>query len=440
MTESVAHWSQWCDRLAPSLPGASIPWVSGARAEARERLGRVGLPGGTPEDWKYTSVAPILKARLDAGSDDATPDGAASAVARLALPDPARLLVFVDGRYAAALSRVGSLPAGASLQPLAGLLASGDDAARAAFADDAEAADGFVALGRASARDGAVLELGPGVTVDEPIHVLYYSTGVGRVVSCLNLIRAAARSRATVIEHVAGAPGVRLTTSVTRIDLGEGADIQHHKVQDEAREAFHVACIVARQAGSSRLGTHSYAFGAALSRTTIRTELAGRSCHAELNGLYLLDGRQHADHHTTIDHAEPDGESREFYKGIVDGRARGVFNGRVLVRRDAQRTDARQTNRNLLLSEHAEVDTKPQLEIYADDVKCSHGATIGQLDEAQLFYLRARGVGAEAARSLLTYGFAEDLIARVACTPLRSRLEELLLSRLPQGDRIRELL
>ena len=208
----------------------------------------------------------------------------------------------------------------------------------------------------------------------------------------------------------------------------------------EGKDAFHVAGIHAEQAAGSRFVSHSFVLDGRLVRNDITSSLAGEDCQCDFDGLYLLDGRQHADHHTRIDHLFPSGTSREYYRGIMDGESHGVFNGKVIVHPHAIKTDAHQSNRNLLLSRSAEVDTKPQLEIYADDVRCTHGATVGQLDDDSLFYLRSRGVDAESARSLLIYGFANDIIGRVEVPDMRTRIEHLVLDRLPQGEQIKEWL
>jgi len=229
-----------------------------------------------------------------------------------------------------------------------------------------------------------------------------------------------------------------LTNCLTEVIAGENASIEHYKLQQESVKAFHVAGLHAAQSRDSRFTSHSIALGASLARVDISTRFEGEGCECTLNGLYVVGGRQHVDHHTRIDHAHPHGVSREYYRGVLDGAARGVFNGKVVVHPNAQQTDAQQSNHNLLLSQDAEVDTKPELEIYADDVKCTHGATVGQLDDTMLFYLRSRGVPKDVAKALLTYAFAHDVIGRMRLGSLRARLEQILLQRLPEGSRIRE--
>jgi Fe-S cluster assembly protein SufD len=254
------------------------------------------------------------------------------------------------------------------------------------------------------------------------------------------LVIAGARSRATVIESYWGNAGdAYFTNALTEIVLGEGAAIDHYKLQNEAEAASHIALIQVEQGRSSRFASHSFSLGGSLARNELRVTLDGEGAECVLNGLYLAGGKQHLDNTTQIDHAKPHCKSRQLYKGILDGQSRAVFNGRVLVRPDAQKTDAQQTNKNLLLSDEAEVDTKPQLAIYADDVKCAHGATVGQLDEEAMFYLRSRGLPQNLAKSLLTFAFASEMIALVGPESLRSQIRGRVASRLPAGTALGEL-
>jgi Fe-S cluster assembly protein SufD len=359
----------------------------------------------------------------------------AAQITQLRLAD-SHLLVFVNGHYVPGLSQLASLPAGARIMSLSAALPPYSGELESLLARDAEQLpNGLAALNAALWADGAYIDLAAGTVVEKPIHLLFITTETDVETHPRNIIRAGARCDASIIEHYIGAGSITyFTNATTRIILGDGAVIEHAKLQQEAGPAFHVADINAQQGTNSRFTSHSFALGGILSRNDITTRLDAEGCNATLNGLYMGDGRQHMDHHTCIDHAKPRGMSREFYKGILGGAARAVFNGRVVVRPDAQKTDAHQSNRNLLLSDNAEVDTKPQLEIYADDVKCSHGATVGQLDEGQIFYLRSRGVDEITAKSLLTYAFAEEMIMRASIAPLRARLEELLTNRLPKAS------
>ena len=285
-----------------------------------------------------------------------------------------------------------------------------------------------------------MMRLSPILKYQLAMDIQVISTVSGVAIYPRNVLAAEEGARATVVEHYTGPAGsAYFTNAVTQITTGADATIEHYKLQQEGLQAFHVGGIHATQARASRFASHSLSLGAALARNDISTTFDAQGCEATLNGLYLAGGRQHVDHHTRMDHVKPRGTSREYYRGVLDGAARGVFNGKVTVHEGAQQTDAHQANHNLLLSKDAEVDTKPQLEIYADDVKCTHGATVGQLDDAALFYLRSRGVNEALARSLLVYAFAHDVIDRIRVAPLRAHLEQVLLARLPQGERIKEL-
>jgi Fe-S cluster assembly protein SufD len=288
--------------------------------------------------------------------------------------------------------------------------------------------------------DGAYLHLQRGTVLEAPVHLLFIATEAGSASHVRNIIVAEAGAQATVIEHYCGVDDtLYFTNAATRIFAAENAAIAHHKLQQEASGAFHVAGIHALQSRDSRLESHSFSFGAGLARNDISTVFDASGCEATLNGLYLVGGHQHVDNHTRIDHRQPNGTSRENYRGVLDGMSHAVFNGKVIVHPGAQKTNAYQINHNLLLSKDAEIDSKPQLEIFADDVKCNHGATIGQLDETQFFYLRSRGIEAAVARNLLVHAFAHDVIEHIRVASLRTRLEHLLLTRLPQVDRMKEL-
>jgi Fe-S cluster assembly protein SufD len=382
----------------------------------------------------------------------------------------------VNGLYQPALSTVDTLPRGVKVGSLAAALDTDFERVETHLARCARFEDhAFVALNTALMEDGAFVHIPRGVVVEEPIHLLFIGTaGADPMVSHpRNLIVAEENSQATVIEsyvggQVFGCSGVQVfgsdkdapafdvagpehlntrtpehpipyfTNAVTEIIAAENAVLDHYKVQRESEAAFHVATLQVQQGRSSNFTSHSISVGGALVRNDIRVVLDGPGGEATLNGLYIVNGRQHVDHHTVIDHAKPHCNSHELYKGILDGHATAVFNGKIYVRPDAQKTDAKQTNQNLLLSRDAVIDTKPQLEIFADDVRCTHGATVGRLDEDALFYLRSRGIGLAEARSLLTYAFASDVLARIKVEPLRTQLEELLFARLsksPPGER-----
>ena len=429
--DSGLHYLEDFTRNKEALPGRQRPWVASLREAAMRKFVATGFPTRHDEDWKYTSVVPIEKGRFTQALDRPAHVDAAQ-VEALALHG-AHLLVFVDGHHVPTLSQVDALPAGVSVASLASLLERRRSGIETQFDSAARYPSAFAALNVACMTDGACIHLAKGVRLDAPIHLLFLARTGTQAIHTRNLVFAEADSQAIIVEHHAalGAPSY-FTNTVTDIVLGRGAQLEHHKLQQESAKAFHIAAINADLAGQSRLLSTSFALGGALARTDIHAGLNGEGAECTLDGLYVTDGRQHIDHHTRVDHNVPRGTSRELYKGVLNGASRAVFNGKVVVHPDAQQSDAAQTNRNLLLSEHAEIDTKPQLEIWADDVKCSHAATVGQLDAAQVFYLRSRGLDEETARALLTYGFAAEMVQRVDLPRLRQRLDTLLRERLPQ--------
>lgn len=428
-------------RVAATLPGAGLPWLAHERSTALERFAQRGFPTMRDEEWKYTNVSRIERQAFVAAAGEAADSAAVTALMERVGVDrqSGHWLVFVNGRHAPAWSSLLPLPAGAVLGSLAQALAQTPEALSSYLADR----DGrtvFGSLNTAFMADGAWLHVPPDTIIEQPIHLLFLATQSGVAIAPRNLLVAESGARATVIEHYAGLDeAVYLTNAVTQVFVAGNAALEHCKLQQESIQAFHVAGIHAVQQQGSRLESHSISLGALLARNDITTTFAADGCEATLNGLYLTDGRQHVDHHTRVDHAAPNGSSHEYYRGVMDGASRAVFNGKVIVHPGAQKTNAHQTNHNLLLSRDAEVDTKPQLEIHADDVQCTHGATVGQIDDEQLFYLRSRGIEDAIARSLLVHAFAHDVIERIQVPSLRRRLEQILHARLPQGERIREL-
>ncbi len=415
--------------LAPLLQSCrtALPAQDAARAQAFARALARGLPGQHDEDWKYSDPAPLVQRQfVPAGAGQTDP-------APWLLPGhDGHRLVFVNGRYAPGLSQVAVLPAGARL-----------DAVSRTQTRATETTDGFGSaftdLNLALHTDGAVLELAPGVTLEVPVHVLYLHTGSG-MAHVRNILRLNQNSRAQVIEHYAGADGEYFCNAVTDIQLAEGAQLAHHRLQQHAAQGLHVGSLHVAQARDSHLRVHSTDLGGSWVRNDLFAALAAPGAAIRLDGLYMPFDRQHIDNHTRIDHRQPQCVSRESFKGILDGHGRGVFNGKIVVHRDAQKTDSEQSSRALLLSRSAEVDAKPELEIYADDVKCKHGATVGQLDEDALFYLRSRGLDRPAAHSLLTYSFAEEMLGQIPYEPLRRHIEAAVLARLPGGAAVKELL
>jgi Fe-S cluster assembly protein SufD len=430
----VDHYSGLFERR--SLVGLPS-WLPPLQRAAQSRFRELGFPGRNDEEWRFTDVRPIAEipfhpAGHGAAVGERGGEIAAATVARFAFEGLSQI-VFVDGRYAPELSTIGALPGGAKVVPLSEALQS-----HAALLEPhlgryaAFEREPFVALNTSLFEEGALVYLPRGVELAEPIHLLYVGVEAHAASHPRTLIVAEANSRATLVESYAGPEGaVYFTNAVTEVVLGENAAVDHYKLQRESDVAFHIAHMSVRLKGSSNFSSHSITFGGAITRNDVVANLAAEHIECTLNGLYLGDGRRVIDNHTTIDHAMPNCDSHEVYKGILDDASRGVFNGKIFVRQDAQKTDAKQTNRTLLLSEDAQINTKPQLEIFADDVKCTHGATVGQLNADQLFYLRTRGIPLEDARALLVYAFASDIVSRIKVGPVREALDEQLLARLP---------
>jgi Fe-S cluster assembly protein SufD len=416
---------------APS--GNAPPWVHHLRKEAIERFAELGFPTLHDEEWRFTPVTPLARVPFQLAGRD-RPALSSERLAQLA-PDAgdAHRLVFMNGHFAEGLSSISGLSGTAA--SLAAALQAHPDRLQPHLARHARFDEHpFVALNTAFLRDGALLLIPKGMVVEKPIHLVFVSTAPGQptVSHPRNLVVLGENSQATLVESYVGSEGeVYFTNAVTEVVLGENAFLDHYKLQEESRQAFHIATLQVQQARGSNFCSHAITRGGALVRTDINAVLADEGCECTLNGLYLGRDRQLIDNHTRIDHAKPHCTSHELYKGILDERARGVFNGKIYVHPGAQKTDAKQTNQTLLLSDDAQINTKPQLEIFADDVKCTHGATVGQLAGDAIFYLRSRGIGRDQARSILTFAFANDIISRIKVEPIRQRLEQMLLASQP---------
>jgi Fe-S cluster assembly protein SufD len=390
------------------------------RSEAARRFAERGFPTPREEEWRFTNVAPIAKLNF-APAEDAgrgLDDELRAELERLGWGG--LRLVFVDGRYVPELSSA-RLPLGIVAGPLAG---ANGTAARHLARYAAYQEHPFVAWNTASFRDGAFLEVAPGTALEEPVELVYLSTRAEwPVVSHpRSLVVAGRASQLTLVEVYAGCGADYLSNAVTEIVAAEGAVVDHYKLELEDTAAFHVGTVQVQAARDVNLSTCAVSLGGKLVRNEVNTVL-GQGSSATLNGLYVISGTQHVDNRTVVDHAEPNGTSFELYKGILDGRASGVFNGKIIVRQPAQKTDAKQTNKNLILSKEAVINTKPELRIFADDVRCTHGATIGQIDREAVFYLTSRGIGEGDAREMLTLAFARDILDRIRLEPLRSWLD-----------------
>ena len=386
------------------------------------------------EDWRFTNVGPIASTAFTLADED-TGVTAAQLGSLMFAGLSSIQLVFLNGRFASALSSIGTLPAGVEVRSLGEVLAGDHEAIEPHLARLAPYEDqAFSALNTALLQDGAFIRIPDNVVLDRPVHLVFGSTAPGESVATHPrvLVLLGENSSARIIENYASLrDAAYFTNAVTEVDVGPNSVVDHYKVIRESLEAYHVASLHLRLARSSVATSTSVTLGGALVRNDVGVLLDGEGAECTLNGLYVAGGRQLVDNHTTIDHAMPHCASHELYKGVLDGRGHAVFNGKIIVRIDAQKTDAKQTNKALLLSEQAQINTKPQLEIFADDVKCTHGATVGQLDADALFYLRARGLSLAQARRVLIHAFANDVLQRIQLEPVRTRLEAALLDRLP---------
>jgi len=429
--------------FAGGRPAGEPAWVAELRRRAIDRFAEIGFPHLRQEQWRKTDVRPVsqhpFRRATGAGSVEET------ALAPHVF-DGAAQLVFVDGFFSRALSAFDGLPEGVRVGSLAAALEEVPELAEAHLGRHAGFDDHpFVALNTAFFADGALVHLPRNAVVERPIHLVFLSTagpeGAEPPVSYPRLLVVAEEaSRATVVETWAGAgeDARYLTCPVAEVVLGPGAVVDHYKVQHESVEAYHLSTLQVRQDRDSSFFSHAVSTGGAICRNDVNGVLAEPGCECTLNGLYLVRGEQLVDNHMRIDHVAPHCNSYELYKGVLDGKARSVFNGLIHVHPGAQKTDAKQSNRNLLLSRGALASSNPQLEIFADDVRCTHGSTVGQLDDEAVFYLRSRGIGEAAAKSLLTYAFASDIVGRIKIEPVRRDLEELLFARLPRGEVVRQ--
>ena len=437
----VADFKAFAGNGAAGAP----PWLKQIREGAIARFAELGFPTTKQEEWRFTSVAPIVETRFSHPASRIPGPGLAE-IASLLIGSGPRV-VLVDGRYAPELSSAAGHPSGLRIGSLAAAVEHGptSELAREHLARHAPWHDSaFAALNTAFLADGAFVHVPADVTLEQPLEVLFLSSGrpgadgpsVSHPRSLMVFERGASGA---VVETYAGlGDAVYWSNAVTEIVVGEGARAELYRVQREGPQGLQIATTHSRQERDSFLGVHVVTLGAALARHDITTVLAGAGSELILNGLYLLRGAQHADHHTVIDHAQPHCASHEYFNGILEDKSRGVFHGRIYVHPVAQKTDAKQTNKNILLSDAAVVDTKPQLEIYADDVKCTHGATIGQLDEDSVYYVRSRGIGLDSARQMLIHAFAGEIIDRVKCEPVRQELDKLIWERLEQNPHLAE--
>ena len=432
--------AQVMEKLQPWLaaverrPHGGPRWLQDLRDRGAARFSALGFPTVRDEDWRFTNIAPIANTEFGPAPVDARANE--DILKAVADSDAANRVVVLNGRFSVELSRVNGLPQGIRVGSLAAAVTEHADVVPRYLGQLAEfGTKAFTALNTALAVDGLYVHIPDGVVVDQPLHLLFVSvpgTGAAPMMSNVRtLIVAGDRSQVRIVESYAGPQGgAYFTNAVTELFAGEGAVVDHYKVQQESLEAFHVASMHLHAGRNANVSSHSISLGGKIVRNDVAAVLDGDGAECTLNGLYLADGDRLVDNHTSIDHAKPHCPSHEVYKGILGGKARAVFNGKIIVRQDAQKTDAKQTNRALLLSDNASINTKPQLEIFADDVKCTHGAAIGQLDDDAIFYLRARGLTYVEARDMLIHAFAGEILDRVKVEPLRRALEGELFAQL----------
>ena len=430
----MSDWYQDCfATFEQGLNGEAASSVGPLRRTSMANFTAAGFPTTKDEEWRFTSLAALTRLNFELAAAETAPPDTAIAPFRYDLP----CLVFVNGHFSPSLSQLDALPTGAAVKSLRAALVEDADLINRHIGQQATTEnEAFNALNTAFLHDGALIHLRPQTVLTQPVHLLFASTGQeAKAISHPRiLIVADANSEASLVEsHVGLECETYFTNAVSEIFLGENASIDHYRVQRESNAAFHISATYVREERAARFRSTSITLGGQLPRNHVHTALVGEGVDSTLNGLYVENDDQHVDNHTLIEHAAPHCRSHEFYKGILAGEATGVFRGKIHVHQAAQKTDAYQANQNLLLSDSARIDTKPQLEIYADDVKCSHGATIGQLDQDAIFYLRSRGIGRHKAAQVLTRAFAGEVLDRIRIDSLRNSLDALVTHYLDQS-------
>lgn len=442
--EKENRYTETFSRLGKNLSGSRLSWLSQIRNQAITRFSELGFPTVRNEEWRFTDVSPISRTVFSISHfPEASGTGTDLKSDALYSISPCRM-VFVNGTYSPGLSSFQTLPGQVRIGNLADFLREDSAILQQHISKYANVGDhAFTALNTAFFSDGAFIYLPKETVLDVPVHCIFLSAGgknkknrgsEPNLSSPRILVVAERGSKASLIESYAGfEESSYFTNAVTEIWLGENAIVNHCKIQREGRNSFHVGSLYARQERNSTFISHSFSFGGGLVRSDVHAVLSDEGADCTLNGLYAVKGKQQVDHHTVIDHVRPHGTSRELYKGILDGKSKAVFNGKIIVRPDAQKTDAIQSNKNLLLSDEGLIHTKPELNIYANDVKCKHGATIGQIDSDVLYYLRSRGISKEEARRLLVYAFANEIIEGIGIHSVRDELNRLLRTAVIEG-------
>jgi Fe-S cluster assembly protein SufD len=433
-TQELTTYREGFGGFEKSAAGNRLAWLRNMRRDAFARFAESGIPTTKVEDWRFTNLASLAQTPFRLPHNGAS-SVTAKSLEKFAIPGSACQLVFVNGHYSAELSTVRKLPTGVDVSNLTAEIESEPSALEDSLGKYLDTKrDPFSALNTAFLEDGAFIRIAKGVVLEAPIHILFVSTAeVGPTMTHpRNLIVAEDRSQATVIEDYVslpaahGAEGRLFCNTATELVAGDNAVVSHYMIEREHVDSFNISTLRIEQGRNANVNSHSVLLGGGIVRNNVHPVLNGEGGDCLINGLFAGTGRQHLDNYMLVEHAKPHCGSRQFYNGILGGSAHGVFHGRIIVHKDAQKTDAKQTNRNLLLSDEAQIDTKPQLEIYADDVKCTHGATIGQIEENALFYLRSRGIEESAARQMLLHAFASECLDRMAEGPARTHVEGLI--------------
>lgn len=424
-----------------SLPAAGPAWFEERRRDAMASFERQGFPTRRLEAWKNANLTAMTQQHFPVAPSGGAVDGALAGIAAL-VPEALRL-VFVDGHFSTSHSDLGSLPEGLRVQSLRKALAGGDATLEAHYGRYAEVEKHpFAALNTALAQDGVLIDVAPGAVVEQPVVLVFLAGDAvdGHAFYPRVLVRAGSGSEIRLVQHHAGTgKQAYLSCPVTELVVEANAGVHLQHLQEEAAGAWHLGVVHAELSRDARFNMHTVSTGARYGRTDVYVNMRGSGAQAGMNGLYLVGDGQHADYHTWVRHLTDHGTSQQMFKGILDGKAQSVFDGMIHVAEGAQQTDSQQQNRNLLLSPRALAQSNPRLEIFADDVKCAHGSTVGQLDPDAMFYMRSRGIGEQEAKGLLTFAFANEVLETMSLEPLREHVRERLFALLPGNDTVRKL-
>ena len=416
-----------------NLPGQDLSWLKTMRDKALTQFNEYGLPSKKVENWKYTSLWELTQQSFNHQALAVTVSQ--KECQGIALLEDAYRVVIIDGVFDAELSQLDNLQVGITIRPFSQSLDTVEKQLGQQVSMDKV---GLTALNTLLMKEGVMVHVSAKAMVKKPIELLVIQSGTtdNLATHLRNMIMLDHDATATVVEHYVGLSDLSCFTNVvSEVVLADNAELFHYKLQKESKNAIHIATLAAKQAAGSQWHTNNISLGAKLVRNDVHSLLEGEMSHTTMDGLYLLNDAQHIDNHTRIDHLVPNTTSNELYKGVLDDKSHGVFNGKVIVHKDAQKTDSKEYNHNLLLSRDCEIDTKPEMEIYADDVKCGHGSTVGQLDKDQLFFLRARGLDEVSARSLLTHAFAVEVLDRIPNDTIRKAMSIVIEQQLPTGER-----